>query len=41
MPMSFPESPVNELYDIALDPKAKSPALKGCAVRLERIGTDG
>lgn len=41
MPMSFPETPVNELYDIALDPKAKTPALKACAVRLERISTDG
>ena len=41
MPMSFPESPVNQLYDIALDPKSKTPALKACAVRLERISTDG
>ncbi len=41
MPMSFPESPVNELFGIVLDPRAKTPALKGCAVRLERISTDG
>jgi len=41
MPMSFPESPVNELFDITLDPRSKTPSLKGCAVRLERIGTDG
>jgi len=40
MPISFPESPVNELFDIVLDPKAKTPSLKTCAVRLERI-TDG
>jgi len=37
MPMSFPENPVNELFSIALDPQAKTPCLKGCAVRLERM----
>jgi len=41
MPISFPESPVNELFGIALDPEAKTPALKQCAVRLERTSTDG
>ena len=41
MPMSFPESPVNELFGIALDPRAKTPSLKRCAVRLERISADG
>jgi len=41
MPISFPESPVNELFGIALDPRAKTPSLKRCAVRLERINTDG
>jgi len=41
MPISFPETPVNELFGITLDPRAKAPALKGCAVRLERTGTDG
>jgi len=40
MPISFPDSPVNELFSIASDPRAKTPALKRCAVRLERIGTD-
>jgi len=40
MPMSFPESPVTELFDITLDPRAKTPAVKGCAVRLERISAD-
>jgi formate dehydrogenase alpha subunit len=40
MPMSFPESPANELFDIALDPRAKTPSLKRCAVRLERVSTD-
>jgi len=41
MPISFPESPVNELFGIALDPRVKTPSLKACAVRLERTGTDG
>jgi len=41
MPMSFPESPVNGLFDIALDPQAKTPSLKRCAIRLERISADG
>ena len=41
MPISFPESPANELFGIALDPRAKTPALKACAVRLERISGDG
>jgi formate dehydrogenase alpha subunit len=37
MPISFPDSPVNELFDIKLDPRSKAPFLKSCAVRLERI----
>ncbi len=37
MPHSFPSTPVNQLFGIALDPRAKSPALKACAVKLERI----
>lgn len=41
MPAAFSESPVNELFDIALDPRAKTPSLKSCAVRLERISTNG
>ena len=40
-PISFPESPVNELFGMALDPRTKTPALKSCAVRLERTSTDG
>ncbi len=39
MPVSFRESPVNGLFDIVLDPRAKAPALKTCSVRLERIGS--
>ena len=37
MPLSFPATPVNQLFGIALDPRAKTPALKACAVKLERI----
>ncbi len=36
MPISFPDSPVYELFDTVLDRQAKAPALKSCAVRLER-----
>ncbi len=41
MSVSFPESSVNGLFDIVLDPRTKSPALKACPVRLERIGSHG
>jgi len=41
MPGSFPESPVNGLFDIVLDPQTKAPALKTCHVRLERIESHG
>jgi predicted molibdopterin-dependent oxidoreductase YjgC len=37
MPLPSPQSPVNALFDISLDPQTKSPALKACSVRLERI----
>jgi len=37
MPISFPESPTGELFDIKVDPRSKAPFLKSCAVRLERI----
>lgn len=36
MPHSFPSVPVNQLFDGALDPRVKTPALKACAVKLER-----
>jgi len=41
IPASFPESQVNGLFDIVLDPRTKTPALKTCQVRLERIGDHG
>jgi len=37
MPISFPSTPVNQLFGTALDPRAKTPALKACAVKVERI----
>jgi predicted molibdopterin-dependent oxidoreductase YjgC len=36
MPVCFPSTGINQLFDIALDPQAKTPALKACAVKLER-----
>ena len=36
MPISFPQSPVYDLFSTALDHQVKAPALKSCAVRLER-----
>ncbi|MBU2009323.1 MAG: formate dehydrogenase subunit alpha [Chloroflexi bacterium] len=41
MPAGFPASPTSELFGLALDPRSKTPSLKACAVRLERIGSDG
>ncbi len=38
MSVSFPESPVNRLFGIVLDPEAKTPSLKACNVRIEGIG---
>jgi len=37
MPVSFPETPVNELFDIVLNPETKAPSLKACSVKLEKI----
>ncbi|MCL0065281.1 molybdopterin-dependent oxidoreductase [Dehalococcoidia bacterium] len=37
MPISFAESPAHDLFVITLDPRSKSPALKSCRVRMERI----
>jgi formate dehydrogenase (NADP+) alpha subunit len=41
IPSSFPNTPVNQLFDIALDPRSKAPSLKACNVRLERNGSHG
>ena len=40
MPISFPTSPVYELFASIIDHQAKAPALKSCAVKLERITDD-
>ena len=37
MPISFPETPVNGLFGFTLDPEAKTPSLKACRVRIERV----
>jgi predicted molibdopterin-dependent oxidoreductase YjgC len=37
MTFHFAESPTNVLTNPALDPKAKTPELKVCAVRLEKV----
>jgi predicted molibdopterin-dependent oxidoreductase YjgC len=39
MPLSFPDTPVNALFEIALDPETKAPSVKACGVRIERIST--
>jgi predicted molibdopterin-dependent oxidoreductase YjgC len=41
MPISFPDNPVNQLFDVTLDPRTKMPSFKTCVVRLERISNDG
>jgi formate dehydrogenase alpha subunit len=39
MPLSFPETPVNGLFDIVLDPETKTPSLKACCVGIEKISS--
>jgi predicted molibdopterin-dependent oxidoreductase YjgC len=41
MPISFPETPVNGLFDITLDRETKTPSLKACRVRIERVESNG
>ena len=36
MPVTFPSGPIFELFSPAIDGQSKAPALKSCAVRLER-----
>ena len=36
MPVSFPESAVNELFDIVLDQQTKAPSLKACTVKVRK-----
>jgi formate dehydrogenase alpha subunit len=37
MPFSFPETPVNGLFDIILDPETKTSSLKACKVKIKKI----
>jgi len=37
MPVSFPETPVSELFDIILNPETKAPSLKACNVKIEKL----
>jgi len=39
MSISFPESPVTELF--ALDAPAKIPSLKACKVKIEKVDANG
>ncbi|MFP3898997.1 MAG: formate dehydrogenase subunit alpha [Dehalococcoidia bacterium] len=39
MPLSFPETPVNQLFDIVLNPETGAPSLKACGVRIERTAS--
>jgi formate dehydrogenase (NADP+) alpha subunit len=41
MPASFPAAPVNVLFDGVVDPCSGTPALKACAVGVERIEPNG
>jgi len=41
LPMSFPESPFNELFGITSGSQDKTTSFKSCAVRLERISRNG
>ena len=40
LPTSFPDTPVNQLFAITMDPEAKAPSLKACNVRIERTAPD-
>jgi formate dehydrogenase alpha subunit len=37
MPVSYPKTPVNELFDIDLNPETKAPSLKACNVKIEKL----
>ena len=41
MPLCFPSGPAYELFSTVIDPQTKAPALKSCAVRLERTAENG
>ena len=37
MPLSFPDTPVNALFDMVLDPETKAPSVKACSVKIEKV----
>jgi formate dehydrogenase alpha subunit len=37
MPVSYPGTRVNELFDIVLNPETKAPSLKSCSVNIEKL----
>jgi formate dehydrogenase alpha subunit len=37
MPLTFPDTPVNALFDIVLDPETKAPSVKACSVKIEKV----
>jgi formate dehydrogenase alpha subunit len=37
MPVSFSETPVNELFDIVINPETKEPSMKACSVKIEKV----
>jgi predicted molibdopterin-dependent oxidoreductase YjgC len=41
MPSCFPSNPIGDLLATELDSQSKTPLIKSCAVRLERIGSHG
>jgi predicted molibdopterin-dependent oxidoreductase YjgC len=41
IPTCFPETPVNRLFNVVLDPETKTPSLKACNVMVERAETNG
>jgi formate dehydrogenase alpha subunit len=41
IPSTFPEIPVNELFEITMDLQSKTPTSKVCHVRIERIDAHG
>ncbi len=36
-PIGFPQSPVRALFDVSFDPKSRSPVLKTCRVKIEKL----
>ena len=41
IPSTFPEMPVNELFEITLDLQSKTPTSKACQVKIERMDAHG